>query len=118
MTMTIADRLTEAAEHGKWTKRDFQLEIEKRIAKGTSYQTILTYFDGSYEPTLAWIREAALILDVSAEWLAFGRHFSLENLIRNVDNQTLAATILDLTARVIKLERFAADLITELESKK
>lgn len=62
---------------GKRDKRAFTAEMAARLAdrggqQGVSYQSILSYFDGTQTPSVAWVTEAADLLGVRAEWLAFG----------------------------------------------
>jgi len=81
---TIGERLEEALqlwEHppkGKRGKKAFQEAIKPRLQMrggqmGITYQTILSYFDGSSTPSLEWLREAADLLTVRFDWLVLGQ---------------------------------------------
>lgn len=146
--MTIAARLNEALERGRFTKLDFQKEIATRLEGGQSgatYQTVLAYCNGTFEPSIEWIREAAKILDVKPSWIAFGdpifsaprstRETVMDRLAEFASSQQdhdfgnlpfgpdlgeaadriIDQCIFDMRARVRKLEEFAADLIAERE---
>ena len=81
---TIGERLEEALRlwerppKGKRDKKAFQEAIKPRLEMrggqmGITYQTILSYFDGSSTPSLEWLREAADLLTVCFDWLVLGR---------------------------------------------
>ncbi len=81
---TIGERLEEALrlwEHppkGKRGKKAFHEAIKPRLQMrggqmGITYQTILSYFDGSSTPSLEWLREAADLLTVRFDWLVLGQ---------------------------------------------
>lgn len=78
---TISARLNDALElwreaGGIGGKKAFAELMQKRFAaspsgqRGISYQTILSYFDGTYTPTLEWLAQAADVLGVRLQWLA------------------------------------------------
>jgi len=73
---TVGDRLVAAiAQRGDGTVREFQVELKRRFPKlsGTSYDTIRRYIRNKPEPSAVWIRAAAELLGVRAEWIATGR---------------------------------------------
>ncbi len=97
---TIGERLEEALrlwEHppkGKRGKKAFQEAIKPRLQMrggqmGITYQTILSYFDGSSTPSLEWLREAADLLTVRFDWLVLGQGEAKEmnEIIRVVREQ-------------------------------
>ncbi len=81
---TIGERLEEALRlwerppKGKRGKKAFQEAIKPRLQMrggqmGITYQTILSYFEGSSTPSLEWLREAADLLSVRFDWLVLGQ---------------------------------------------
>jgi hypothetical protein len=74
----VAKRLTNALELRGREKKAFGLAMRNRLSgrggqKGVSYQTILSYFDGTYVPSLEWLAEAADELEVRLPWLALNQ---------------------------------------------
>ncbi|MBI4538933.1 MAG: hypothetical protein HY704_05415 [Gemmatimonadetes bacterium] len=79
----IGKRLEAALERwpnppgGKRDKKAFAAAMEARLRgrggqKGVSYQSILSYLDGTSTPSLEWLGEAADLLNIRPEWLVFG----------------------------------------------
>jgi hypothetical protein len=77
----IAGRLQDAFQDWQrrtgGDKKSFAAEMKRRFKgrggqKGTSYQTVLSYFDGRFVPSLEWLSEAAELLGVRLDWLALG----------------------------------------------
>jgi len=52
--------------------RLFQRRMEKLDAPGTSLSALQLHLAGKAEPSLRWVSVAARVLDVRAEWLAWG----------------------------------------------
>ena len=73
---TVGDRLSAAiVGTSTGTVRDFQGELARRFPDlaGTSYDTIRRYLRNKPEPSAKWIRSAAEVLGVRAEWISTGR---------------------------------------------
>ena len=79
---TVADRLTKALNQFapldvRGDKKALAGVLGARMESadkqpGTSYPSVLGYFAGRTQPSLNWITEAALVMGVRREWLAFG----------------------------------------------
>ena len=78
---TVADRLTKALNqfaplNVRGDKKALAGVLSARMESadkrpGTSYPSVLGYFAGRTQPSLDWITEAALVMGVRREWLAF-----------------------------------------------
>jgi transcriptional regulator with XRE-family HTH domain len=70
--MSVAERLRAAMEARGLNASALQRQVADRGVRGASYGSVWAYLKGPSEPPLGFIREAATVLDVRPEWLAFG----------------------------------------------
>lgn len=92
----IADRLSKALHFwadpktGKSDKKTFQEIMQARFEgrggqRGVSYQSVLSYFDGSSTPSVEWLLEAADVLGVRFAWLVAGEEPRYESTSRTIE---------------------------------
>lgn len=64
-------RLREAVER-QGSIRSFQSKMKEHGVRGSSYQMVHSYLAGDREPSLEFVRAAAVLLDVRETWLLTG----------------------------------------------
>lgn len=71
--MTRGERLRAAIERSEYSIRAFQRAMEAKDVSGSTYPTINAYLKDESTPSLEFMEEAADLLAVRPEWLAFER---------------------------------------------
>ena len=70
--MSIGKRLRTALEECGMSVREFHRQMEGRSVRGSSYPTIHRYLADKSEPSMAFLKSAAELLEVRESWLAQG----------------------------------------------
>lgn len=68
----VNDRLRQAVERSPLSIRGFHRRMDETDVHGTAYGTVHRYLKGETTPSVAFLREAARVLDVTPSWLILG----------------------------------------------
>lgn len=86
---TVASRLRSTIEARGVSIRSFQKKAKQAGAPTSEYASVYRYVTGKVEPPLDWIRVAAELLGVPADWLAFGGRRTRPGLRARVSNMSV-----------------------------
>ncbi len=69
---SVGDRLRRAIENRGQSVRWLSTTLNAEGVPKSSYSSVFRYVEGEVIPTVAWMQEAARILQVTPAWIAFG----------------------------------------------